>query len=191
MLVRYSRGDTIIEVLLAITIFSMVAVASITLMNQGTSASQRALEITLVRQQIDAQAESLRAAHQAYTAQPTSDAEWVKVVNKASTGTFNTEDGCPTAAQLPSRFAMNPSTASIINSASWFTPMLAPTAPPYAQVQTSAPGKSYGIWIEAAKNGLLEPKAYDFRIRACWYGAGLSTRAPMQLETLVRLYDPS
>lgn len=54
------RGDTIIEVILAVTIFSLVAVGALTLMNSGTSMSQRSLETTLVRQQIDTQAELLR-----------------------------------------------------------------------------------------------------------------------------------
>jgi len=49
MLGSGSRGDTLIEVLLAVTIFSMLAVGVITVMNQGTHAAQRALEITLVR----------------------------------------------------------------------------------------------------------------------------------------------
>ena len=54
------RGDTIIEVILAVTIFSAVAVAALTLMNSGTAISQRSLETTLVRHQVDSQAEMLR-----------------------------------------------------------------------------------------------------------------------------------
>ena len=58
------RGDTIIEVLLAITVFSLVAVGAMTIMSQGTNTTQRSLEMSLVKQQIDAQAEALRAAYQ-------------------------------------------------------------------------------------------------------------------------------
>lgn len=60
------RGDTIVEVILAVTIFSLVAVGGMAVMNQGTAAAQRALEIGLVRAQIDAQADALRYAHNAY-----------------------------------------------------------------------------------------------------------------------------
>ena len=74
-----NRGDTIIEVLLAVTIFSLVAVGSMVLMNRGVAMAQQSLETTLVRQQIDAQAEMLRFVHdQARAAlgeQRTADAE--------------------------------------------------------------------------------------------------------------------
>ncbi len=62
------RGDTIVEVIFAITIFSLVAVGGLALMNSGTAISQRALEIGLVRDQIEAQADALRYAHNAYIA---------------------------------------------------------------------------------------------------------------------------
>ena len=61
-------GDTIIEVILAISIFSLVAVAGLSVMNKGNASAQRSLEITLVRNQIDAQAEILRFWNAAYVA---------------------------------------------------------------------------------------------------------------------------
>ena len=93
------RGDTIIEVLLAFSIFSLLSVGAMTVMGQGTNASQRALEITLVRQQIDAQAEALRAAHQADTG-TTADVEtaWDLISVNADTDAYSGyETGCPTA----------------------------------------------------------------------------------------------
>ena len=66
--IRYSPGDTIIEVLFSITIFSMIAIGGLTIMNQGMNTAQRSLEITLVKQQIDSQAETLRFIHQSYIA---------------------------------------------------------------------------------------------------------------------------
>lgn len=60
------RGDTIIEVIIAVTVFSLVAVGGITLMNQGAAMAQRSLEIGLVRDQIDAQADILRYLHSAH-----------------------------------------------------------------------------------------------------------------------------
>ena len=59
MLVR-QRGDTLIEVLFAVSIFSAIVVGTIIIMNQGISSAQNALEINLVRNQIDTQAELLR-----------------------------------------------------------------------------------------------------------------------------------
>lgn len=60
------RGDTIIEVILAVTVFSVVAVGGIGVMNQGVATAQRSLEIGLVRAQIDAQADALRYVHSTY-----------------------------------------------------------------------------------------------------------------------------
>ena len=46
---KFNRGDTIVEVLLGVTIFSMVAVITLETMNRGMAISQYALETTLVR----------------------------------------------------------------------------------------------------------------------------------------------
>ena len=54
---KYQAGDTLIEVMLATAVFSAVAVGCLTVMNRGLSIAQQSLESTLVRQQIDAQAE--------------------------------------------------------------------------------------------------------------------------------------
>jgi len=63
-----ARGDTLIEVLLAVAIFSLVAVGGLSIMNQGLSTAQRSLEITLVRQEINSQAETLRFLNASYIA---------------------------------------------------------------------------------------------------------------------------
>ncbi|MBR2542995.1 hypothetical protein IKF03_00090 [Candidatus Saccharibacteria bacterium] len=62
------KGDTLIEVTLAIGIFSMVAIAIVAVMTGGTSNAQTALETTLAREEIDTQAEVLRFIHASYLA---------------------------------------------------------------------------------------------------------------------------
>lgn len=54
------RGDTLIEVLLGITIFSAAAVGAVFIMNRGIATAQRSFEITQVRNQINNQAELIR-----------------------------------------------------------------------------------------------------------------------------------
>lgn len=61
-------GDTLVEVTLAIGIFSMVAIAVVAVMTGGTSSAETALETTLAREEIDTQAEALRFIHSAYIA---------------------------------------------------------------------------------------------------------------------------
>lgn len=62
------KGDTLIEVTLAVGIFSMIAIAVVAVMSGGTSSAQTALETTLAREEIDTQAEALRFIQSAYVA---------------------------------------------------------------------------------------------------------------------------
>ncbi len=197
MLRMYQRGDTIIEVLLAVTVFSLVSVGTMMVMNQGTSSAQRALEITLVKEQIDSQAEALRAAQQAYAVDKTSDegSTWTQITNINSgngTGSVPPASGnqCPDNYSGTSVFAMNGRTAGIIQGAQLLGAG-ATNAPPYSQVTYNNDDSAqnvYGLWIESGKSSGA-PLAYDFTIHACWYSVG--TNKPMELQTVVRLYDPA
>ncbi len=54
------RGDTLVEVAFSIAIFALVCVFAISLMNSGVDTSQASMEISMARNEIDAQAEALR-----------------------------------------------------------------------------------------------------------------------------------
>lgn len=200
------KGDTIIEVLFAITVFAMVAVGSMAIMQQGTAAAQRSLEITLVRQQIDAQAEAIRYIHQAYVtnfqkggAAPTGlAAQWPlmtsKLAGKGATvaSEFAAGTSCPSAAPGEKPFILNARMATIAGSVPAMSPPPDGSLPPFAQVvynNDSSINQAYGIWIEAVPSTDSDtPGFVDFHIRACWDGPG--TTAPMTLGTIVRLYEP-
>ena len=62
------KGDTLIEVTIAVGIFSMIAIAIASVMSSGSSGAQTSLETTLAREEIDAQAEALRFIHSTYIA---------------------------------------------------------------------------------------------------------------------------
>lgn len=211
------RGDTIIEVLFAVAVFSMVAVGSLAIMSSGTSTAQRALEITLVRQQIDAQAEALRFIHHSYTsayvpgtlAYTGPAEEWQNAVSKADA---TASEFGPNAAVCPSiptdAFIMNARAATVaVGSAAAPVSMAdANSTRPFAQVvygddtTAEADGSDAtissveGIWIEAvttsspAEEAINKSNFIDFHIRACWNGPGRS--APMTIGTIVRLYEP-
>ena len=61
--IRSRRGDTIIEVLLALTIFTAAIMGVMYVMSNSIGVSQRSLEITQTRTQIDNQIELLRHIH--------------------------------------------------------------------------------------------------------------------------------
>lgn len=78
------RGDTLIEVTLAVGIFSMIAVAVVATMSSGTTDAQTALETTLARAEIDAQAEALRFIQTSASAnKPGFNSLWNGILSKA------------------------------------------------------------------------------------------------------------
>ena len=72
---RYSRGDTIIEVMFSFVVFSLLTVGTYIVMNRGTQIAQRSLEITLVRQQLDAQVSLIRYV------KDTNPAQWAELTS--------------------------------------------------------------------------------------------------------------
>ena len=86
---KSKRGDTLVEVTLAIGILSMIAIAIAAVMTSGTSGAQTALETTLTREEIDTQAEALRYVQTAYAVNK-NDTEtnkyaalWKEIINHA------------------------------------------------------------------------------------------------------------
>lgn len=197
-------GDTIVEVMLAITIFSAVAIGGLTIMNQGTAAAQRSLEMTLVRQEIDGQAESLRVMHNEMITQKNSDgsgspivARWDDMMTKMrvpideltpmsdSVSKDETECRFPTTGKV---FVIDPVTLSVKKGV--------PRQPDtFSQIRYGSGGEVTsvdGLWIEAVR-GSGSPVSHtpgytDFYIRACWSAVGQSR--PATISSVVRLYEP-
>ena len=211
MLGRRDAGDTLIEVLFAVSIFSAVAIGTILIMNQGISSAQNALEINLVRNQIDTQAELLRHLNGAKLTSIGRDgtdasAEWDKAVGATSGTTGNaayapspqaesydkitTYEECTPDSLPANAFYINPKTGEVQRNIV--------SAVTFAQVQTGdgAPVESNMLWIEpvssqydASDTTLRLTTYYDFHIRACWDASG-ARGGVMKLGTIVRLYVP-
>ncbi|MBQ6393909.1 type II secretion system protein [Candidatus Saccharibacteria bacterium] len=60
------RGDTMIEVMFAIAVFALVSVLSLIVMNSGVSTAEATLELSMARNEIDAQAEGIRYIHNSF-----------------------------------------------------------------------------------------------------------------------------
>ncbi|MGH7218388.1 MAG: type IV pilus modification PilV family protein [Candidatus Microsaccharimonas sp.] len=211
MLVRNARrGDTLIEVLFAVTVFSLIVVGSLAIMNQGTSASRRALETTIARQGMDGQAETLRFLHASYVSEyqsgatyNTSDAatspaeQYFMIIQHAkanpktaASALSNGATSCPTNEPSGS-FIVNPSTARLVTNATTMQP-----ATIYPELVYNTAGvltASRGLWVEAVRSatttGATSNAGFiDFHIRACWMAQG--SKVPVTLGTIVRLYEP-
>lgn len=192
------RGDTLVEVLFAITVFSLIAVGAMTLMNRGVAASQQSVELTSVRQYIDGQAEALRLFHGAYvgsyqpgvTPAATSLAGRYNTILTSHTKTAASEFGGVTCT-LPdtSKFIVNTVTGAIETSAVGIVPAVTS-----AQIVLNESGgfqRAEGIWIEAVRSTATASGGVgftDFHIRACW--SVQNSSQAMTTGTIVRLYDP-
>ncbi len=211
--IRKQAGDTLIEVLFAVTVFSLIVVTALSIMNQGSSTAQRALEISLVRQQIDNQVEVLRFLHESYVANyqpgystnagittltgPTG--QFYRLVHRIATtdadaaSDFGSLANCPIPPPNGS-FVLNTRTATVV-----VAPAIFKNPTTYAQLDFDSVNQttlvnSSGIWIEAVRSDDSPDPAQanagyiDFHIRACWEAPGLSS--PTTLGTIVRLYEP-
>ena len=174
------RGDTIIEVILAVTIFSLVAVGALTLMNSGISMSQRSLETTLVRQQLDAQAELLRFVSQ----QSTMSETWNTIKNGAVNAPMSilNNTSCQGWGGVSRAFALA-ATASEVRIIS--SDGISATPETFARVSSTT--ESQGVSVQLVRLSGSPSNTYDAYIQACWNGPGLSR--PMTLGTIVRIYD--
>lgn len=203
-------GDTLIEVLIGVTVFSLIIVSSLSIMNQGLATSQRSLEITVARQQMDGQAETLRFLHESYVEAyqsgvsfDTSDAlstpaeEYYKIIQFTQSGgrTSASQFGATTTCVIPSDpgkdFILNPVSATLVTTST--KPNVFQAAPIFPQLTYTAGNvldRSQGVWIEAIRSGSSTISAgyIDFHIRACWDAPGSSV--PLNLGTIVRLYEP-
>ena len=188
---KLNRGDTLVEVLLGVTIFSLVAVIALETMNRGMAIAQYSLETTLVRQQIDAQAEMIRYAHDM------KNDTWKKLVdnNSVSVSAVNGNEGNLGVEKCPDDFstkefalAATPSLASKISILN--NPGDYKAAETYARVDSDTK-KTYGISVRLVKpstaTGSRDSNKYDAYIKACWMPVG--SKMPATIGTIVRLYD--
>ena len=188
---KLNRGDTLVEVLLGVTIFSLVAVIALETMNRGMAIAQYSLETTLVRQQVDAQAEMIRYAHDM------KNDTWKKLVdnNSVSVSAVNGNEGNLGVEKCPDDFstkefalAATPSLASKISILN--NPGDYKAAETYARVDSDTK-KTYGISVRLVKpstvTGSRDSNKYDVYIKACWMPVG--SKMPATIGTIVRLYD--
>lgn len=190
------RGDTLVEVILAFSVFTLVAVGVNAVMNRGIALAEQSLETTLVRSQIDAQAELLRYARSV------DSAAWQNIKDLADNG------GVPVAASdIPDMTGMTtcpssaPAHSFVLNvtggDVTFYELDVSPTSP-YAPasvhsqfdavtVSGVAPTAS-GMWVVPIEAETTSSTiAYDMHIGSCWDVPG--SDRPFTLGTIVRLYD--
>lgn len=184
-------GDTIVEVMFSTAVASLVIVIALSLMNRSFAQIQMAVETTFVRQSIDAQAETIRYARDAYLLDPTVTTGAPKVWRDIITSNITPGEPTPFGECTPSG-----SPFFIARSATANPNKAEDDAVDIGALRlgtTYIPAKTFarsgeGIWIEAVKGGIIGgPQFIDFHIRACWEPP-FSGPQNATLGTIVRQY---
>lgn len=147
------RGDTLVEVLLATVVISVVIAGAYTLTNRATRLNQLSFERTTAVNQMREQIEYIRGMQIGAR----NDAGWASLTSYFSS-TNPVYDNCiPTATGKP--FYADPTqpydTSAAVNT--------------YSAGNDAYPD-FYDVWVEAYKPS--GQNYIDFHVRACWQGAG-------------------
>lgn len=194
MLARANRGDTIIEVMFAFVIFSLVVVSAFSIMNKGVATAQRSLEVTLVRQQIDGQVAMVQHIQQ------TNPILWTKIKSLVvdTTGVFGTETQCPEAKDLLDKSdffiaatsdGSAPSVVHIQSDQDYKKATAYSMVDVFGRTSTTSTPVAYGLYMRMVKSdGWSDTNhSYDLNVRACWDSIGVNV--PVTIGTVVRLFD--
>ncbi len=196
------RGDTLIEVLVAVVALSVIVTTSYTIMTRGFAQGQTALERTTTQGMLSGQIAILRdifARHEsALTSGTAEPQEWIRLTsmgplpilkptsitsaNLAATG-FNGRTPCSISAGV-NPFYFDPNDVDI-------SLRTTPTVFNLADVVRSASSPTYGdgIWLEGYKvDDGVGAVYYIFFAKACWDASVSGERQSM--VTAVRFYEP-
>ena len=191
---KLQRGDTIIEVLFATAIAALIIMMTITLMNRNLSTIQMATETTMVRQNIDSQAEVLRFLKDQYMTNRSVNTGysklWKDTVSTSASGHATTQASTFTQCTPPAKaFYLNQASDTGDQEATDVSNINVVAVDPALYKDLDSHARiGRGIWVEAvAPVFTTETVRYvDFHIRACWdppYGGNKAT-----LGTIVRQY---
>jgi prepilin-type N-terminal cleavage/methylation domain-containing protein len=209
---KNQRGDTLIEVLIAITVLGIIVAGVMATMNHSLVSILNSAERTATRTDINTETDLLNYVHN-------NDKEtWERILSVAYIGTTsggkpdapaeNIRKNCTlnenseAASNKPGSFYLQPmfdSSGSVEKVV--FRDKLTEAGDGKNEFQRATIGdgnnttqSSQGIWIDAVyfKQGATVHKPYvDFYIKACWvpFGGGTSPNANTQSITITRIHD--
>lgn len=169
------RGDTLIEVMLALSVLGIVSVTTMSIMNRSTLQAMDTVERTAVRSDINSQIELLNYTRDHYqsseawgqiVARKTTDIAAVNDADKckpSSSSFYLTQDGDGVKVNTDGIVANNPN-------------------------GRATPGN--GIWIDAVYVSSDPIPYYSFYVKACWTRAG-NNHVTASSSTVARIYDSS
>lgn len=175
------RGDTLVEVLVAIALLGVVIAAAMRMMTVGQAAILNNVERTQVQSQMTSQLNMIRYARDEYfraERQPMSPGarDWMGIMNYVSPELIN-PDGC---SQAREGFWLD--TARFDGAAEDQVAVR-----PYGQsVPETVATPGDGLWVEARRQG--NENYVDFVIKSCWSTS--NSNGQQEAKTAMRLYVP-
>ena len=156
-----NRGDTLVEVLLATAVLSMVLAGAFSISNKATRVNQTAGERTQVSNLMQREAELIRAYRDKEPA-----SFWLDVDGKIQTGGENPDFCLDTRAneRLPGSFFMADDGVGVDH------PTLEDITREDGKMKDRYPDDFFDIWVEAVDGPASEHT--DFFIYGCWEGIG-------------------
>lgn len=187
---RAERGDTLVEVTVAMAVLGLMLAASLAVINRGLMGVSNAVERTSVRASLSSQAELLRYV---FDDPVTNKATYDKILDpkrtkpNASLGQKGCEIGNGSGFYLSVGSGASPVEMHELDQAD--TAKLANNV--YGQPEAGDDkGNSLGIWIEGDKHdGQGDMPGYiDFYVRACWTPHAAQQPGSGRMESNVRVY---
>lgn len=185
------RGDTLVEVTVAMAVLGLMLAASLTVINRGLMGVSNAVERTSVRASLSSQAELLRYV---FDDPVTNKVTYGEILKRTQPNGKLGQNGCEIGNNSGFYLSVNNKTGTPpveiheLNQAG--TTDLANNV--YGQPEAGDDkGNSQGIWIEGDKHDGQKdgmPGYIDFYVRACWTPHAAQQPGSGRMESNVRVY---
>ena len=188
---RAERGDTLVEVTVAMAVLGLMLAASLAVINRGLMGVSNAVERTSVRASLSSQAELLRYV---FDDPVTNEVTYKKILKRKLSNNLG-QKGCEIGNGSGFYLSVGSSTSPVemheLNQADTNKLTNNVYGQPEAGEVGNNSGVSQGIWIEGDKhdgqqNGM--PGYIDFYVRACWTPHAAQQPGSGRMESNVRVY---
>ncbi len=183
------RGDTLVEVTVAMAVLGLMLAASLAVINRGLMGVSNAVERTSVRASLSSQAELLRYVFDDPVA---NEATYKAILGRTNPNASLGKNGCEigNGGFYLSVSGVPPVKMHALNQADTVGLTNNVYGQPEAGEVGNNSGVSRGIWIEGDKhdgqNGM--PGYIDFYVRACWTPHAAQQPGSGRMESNVRVY---
>ncbi len=187
---RAERGDTLVEVTVAMAVLGLMLAASLAVINRGLMGVSNAVERTSVRASLSSQAELLRYV---FDDPVTNEVTYKKILKRKLSNNLG-QKGCEIGNGSGFYLSVGSSTSPVemheLNQADTNKLTNNVYGQPEAGEVGNNSGVSQGIWIEGDKHdGQGDMPGYiDFYVRACWTPHAAQQPGSGRMESNVRVY---